>query len=93
MKQALINGMSLIKSSAYRYKILKSIEDRIKTPAEISRDIEIRLNHVSMFLKDLRENEMVVCLNADSKKGRLYRITDFGKDVLKRVDAGGGDAK
>ncbi|MCG2723320.1 MarR family transcriptional regulator [archaeon] len=85
--------MSLIKSSAYRYKILKSIEERIKTPAEISRDIEIRLNHVSMFLKDLRENEMVVCLNADSKKGRLYQITDFGKNVLKRVDKGGGDAK
>lgn len=90
MKQEVIRGMSLVKSSRYRYEILKSVEQNIRTPAEISRGIKIRLNHVSMFLKDLRENNLVVCLNADSRKGRLYQITELGRDVLNRIDAGGG---
>ncbi len=85
MNEKLIAGISLIKSSNYRYKILKSIGNEIKTPSEIAKEVDIRLNHVSMFLKELKESNLVVCLNESAKKGRLYRLTELGKSVIKNI--------
>ena len=45
--------------------------------------IEIRLNHISNFLKDLKDNKLIICLNEDEKRGRLYQITELGKKVVK----------
>ncbi len=53
------------------------------TPSEISDKTKIRLNHVSNFLKDLKDNNLVICLNDSDKRGRLYQITDLGKKVAK----------
>lgn len=85
MQKQLINGLSLVKSSEYRCKILKSLGTDIKTPSEIAKDTKIRLNHVSMFLKDLKENGLVKCLNEDKRKGRLYQLTGLGKDVIAKL--------
>lgn len=51
-------------------------------PSEIAKSVAIRLNHVSMFLADLKENGLVTCLNEESKRGRLYELTDLGKRVV-----------
>jgi len=40
------------------------------------------INHVSNFLKEFKENNLVVCLNEEEKRGRLYQITDNGKKLL-----------
>ena len=85
MDKEIINGISLLKSSDYRYKIMKSIGNDMKTPSEISNMIGIRLNHVSMFLSELKRNGLIECLNEENRKGRLYRITELGKDVLSRT--------
>ena len=85
MDEKLIEGISLVKSSIYRYKILKSIGNDIKTPSEIARGVDIRLNHVSMFLKELKGNNLVMCLNENAKKGRLYQLTELGKNVIKNI--------
>ena len=81
----MINGLSLVKSSNYRYNILKTIGNEIKTPSEIANQLKIRLNHISMFLKELKENKLVECLNEETKKGRLYRLTRLGKDVINSI--------
>ena len=86
MQKQMIKGISLIKSSEYRFKILKSIGNNIKTPSEISKEIKIRLNHISSFLKELKENNLVECLNEDTKKGRLYRLTKLGKNVIAKFN-------
>jgi len=38
---------------------------------------------VSNFLKDLKDNKLIVCLNDNDKRGRLYQITELGKKVVK----------
>ena len=63
---------------------MRAIGDSIKMPSEIATITNIRLNHVSMFLKNLKENNLVECLNEDSKKGRLYQLTRLGKDVISK---------
>ncbi|WP_295621588.1 hypothetical protein [uncultured Methanobrevibacter sp.] len=37
---------------------------------------------MSKHLRYLREKELAYLLNPDYKRGRLYRITDLGIDVL-----------
>lgn len=84
MEKQLIKGISIIKNSEYRRKILISLSDvNYLTPSEISEKTKIRLNHVSNFLKDLKDNNLVVCLNDNDKRGRLYQITELGKKVAK----------
>ena len=41
MQKQMIKGISLIKSSEYRLKILKSIGNNMKTPSEISKEIKM----------------------------------------------------
>ena len=84
MDKQMIKGISLIKNSEYRKKILISLNDvNYLTPSEIAEKTKIRLNHVSNFLKDLKDNKLIICLNEDDKRGRLYQITELGKKVVK----------
>ena len=79
----MIKGVSLLKNSEYRKKILESLSDvSYLTPSEISEKTKIRLNHVSNFLKDLKDNKLIMCLNDEEKRGRLYKITELGKKVI-----------
>ena len=72
-----------VMASEYRTNILKSIGEDIKIPSAIAEDIGLRTNHVSNVLKDLKENNLVVCLNEDARKGRLYKNTELGLEILK----------
>ncbi len=85
MRDDLIKGVSLLKSSEYRLKITMSLKGGIKTPSEMSKLTEIRLNHISKSLKELKENGLVECLNEESRKGRLYRLTKLGVEVLNEL--------
>ena len=80
----MIKGVSLLKNSGYRRKILESLsKNDYLTPSEISEKTKIRLNHVSNFLKDLKDNDLIICLNDEEKRGRLYKITKLGEKVIK----------
>ncbi|WP_405289777.1 transcriptional regulator [Methanobrevibacter sp.] len=75
--------LGYVMASEYRTNIIKSIGESIKIPSAIAEDIGLRTNHVSNVLKDLKENDLVVCLNEDARKGRLYKNTDLGLEILK----------
>ena len=81
----MINAISVLKSSDYRTRIIKAIGEEILTPSEIASKTEIRLNHVSMFLTDLKKNKLVKCLNEENKKGRLYELTELGKNAINKL--------
>jgi len=85
MNDNFINGLSMIKASSYRRKILESVQDEIHTPSEISKITDIRLNHVSNILAELVEVNLVECLNDYAKKGRLYQITELGYEIIKKA--------
>jgi len=72
-----------VMASEYRCNIIKSIGESIKIPSAIAEDIGLRTNHVSNVLKDLKEQGIVVCLNEEARKGRLYKNTDLGLKILK----------
>ena len=57
----------------------------MKTPSEISKESGIRLNHVSLYLSELKKSELVECLNENAKKGRLYHLTNLGENVFETI--------
>jgi predicted transcriptional regulator len=88
MEQRVIKGVSKMKTSSYRVKILKSLEGKkYLTPSEISKETGIRLNHISNFLKDLKDDKLLICLNETEKRGRLYALTELGKEVIKEYES------
>lgn len=65
-----------IEKSQYRSKVLKSLSNDTKMPSQIAKDTGIVQNHSSNTLRQLKERDLVECINPEVRKGRLYRQTD-----------------
>lgn len=81
-----LTEMSYVKISTYRTKVMKSLEDEVKIPSKIAEDAEIRQNHISKVLAELKAHELVECINPEVRKGRLYRLTDKGDEIVKNIN-------
>ena len=78
--------ISYVEISQYRKKVMKSLEGNVKIPTAIARDSGIRTNHISKVLGELKEHEIVECINPEVRKGRLYRHTEKGEIVSKNIN-------
>lgn len=85
MDEEIIKLASFIKSSKNRQKVVFSLYENVKIPSEIAEEHKLRLNYISMILKELKEKHIVECLNENSKRGRLYRLTKEGNDAVKFI--------
>ena len=65
---------------------MKALEDDVKIPSQIAKDSEIRQNHISKVLSELKAHELVECINPEVRKGRLYRLTDKGNELVKNIE-------
>ena len=75
-----------VRISSYRYNTMKVLSrEQVKIPKQISYEAHIRKNHISKILRDLKEHGLVECINEESRKGRLYRLTILGEQVQKEV--------
>lgn len=71
--------------SSYRVKTVKALKDDVKTPTKIAEDTGIRKNHISKVLKELKTSGVAECINEDFRKGRLYRLTSLGDEIVKKL--------
>ena len=55
----------------------------VKIPSQIAKDTGIVQNHISNSLRQLKEHELVECINPEVRKGRLYRLTDKGDEIVR----------
>ncbi len=44
------------------------------------------LPNVSSKLNDLQSQGLIECINQGEKKGRIYRITEDGKNIMKAIE-------
>ena len=86
MGDNLKDEIDYIKNSQYRTKVMKTLDGNVKIPSEIANDTEIVQNHISATLRQLKEHELIECINPEVRKGRLYRLTEYGKDVVKNLE-------
>lgn len=75
-----------VNKSSYRIRVLKSIGEDAKMPKEIASDSGILPNHISNVLRQLKEKEIVECINPEVRKGRLYRLSDNGLNLLNSLE-------
>lgn len=72
-------------SDKYRTKVIKTLDGEVKIPTVIAKDSGIRTNHVSKVLSELKAHELIECINPEARKGRLYRLTDKGDELVKNL--------
>ena len=86
LSDEILKEMSYVKISTYRTKVMKSLDDEVKMPSQIAKDSNILQNHISAVLRQLKEHELVECINPEVKKGRLYRLTEKGENIVKNIE-------
>ena len=85
LSDEMLKEMSYVKISKYRTKVMKSLDGDVKIPTAIAKDSDIRPNHISKVLAELKAHELVECINPEVRKGRLYRLTDKGDEIVKNL--------
>ena len=78
--------LSYVKISSYRAKTVRALKDEVKIPIQIADDAGIRRNHVSKVLHELKDAGIAECINEDSRKGRLYRLTPLGDEIAQNLE-------
>ena len=76
-----------IKRGSRRKSILEELQ-KAKEPLsanDISKVLNIAISQTSFSLKELVEKKLVECLNPSDKIGKVYRITNDGKEILDGV--------
>lgn len=86
LSDEMLAEISYVKISTYRTKAMKALEDNVKIPSIIARDSGIRTNHISKVLAELKAHELVECINPEVRKGRLYRHTEKGDQIVKNLE-------
>lgn len=86
LSDEMLTKISYVKISSYRTKVMKSLDGDVKIPTIIAKDSDIRSNHISKVLAELKSHELVECINPEARKGRLYRLTDKGKKVTENIN-------
>jgi len=80
--------VSFVISSRYRVIVLKRLAEGPSTPSQIASDADVGIAHVSRALQRLRERDLVdLLVSDDRKKGRVYGLTEPGRDVWEKIEA------
>lgn len=64
----MLTEISYVQTSKYRERVMKSLADEVKMLSQIAKDSDIRQAHISNVLKQLKEHELVECINSEVKK-------------------------
>lgn len=81
MDDETLKKFAYVNISSYRNRTVKSLQNEIKTPTEISRDTGINRSHMSNVLRELKQSGIVECINEEVRKGRIYRLTGTGEEI------------
>ena len=83
----ILKPLGYVMASSYRLSVIKYIGNGVKIPSDIAKKIGVRTNHISNVLADLKENGLVICLNEDAHKGRLYKNTELSIEIINYLDS------
>ena len=86
LSDEMLTEISYVNISKYRTKVMKSLDGEVLIPTQIAKNSGIRTNHISKVLSELKAHELVECINPEVRKGRLYRLTDKGDEVVKNLE-------
>jgi DNA-binding MarR family transcriptional regulator len=56
------------------------------TPKQISVNTKIYLSHVSRILNELSKKRIIECLTPDLKRGKVFALTNEGKEIAENLE-------
>jgi len=77
--------LGFVLASTYRTNVMLMLGSRMATPKQMAKVTNLRIGHVSNVLKSLVDRELIECVNAEAKRGRIYRLTPKGKRVFEMM--------
>jgi len=72
-------------ASKYRNRIVLCLAEKPKTPKEIAQELGFYISHVSSTLSDLSREGTVECLNPSQRRGKMFSLTDIGRELEKEL--------
>lgn len=80
-----LEQVAYVLASDHRKNIILFMGDELYSPKQIGDAINVRTNHISNLLAQLRKYNLVYNTTPHIRKGRLYSLTDDGKRVLEYI--------
>lgn len=74
-----------VMASKYRRVIMEKLSKKNYLPSSLAKETKYRFSHISRALKELEIRRLVKCLNVNSKKGKIYMLTELGVEILKLI--------
>lgn len=76
-----------VMSSKIRYNILISLKKSVETPTSLSTKNNIHISAVSRALRELKEKNLVQCLNKGREsKRKYYALTEEGLKIIEKIN-------
>ena len=78
---------AFIQASTYRQRVMKYLyKAYFGTPTQIALNSQLRTNHISKVLRELKEKGLIICINEGSRKGRVYKLTKIGNELMENFE-------
>ena len=78
-------SLGYVMAGKYRKAVLIALQTGALSPTEITRQTNCYQSRISQALTDLASRDLVVCVNPDDRKGKLYRLTQDGERVYSQI--------
>lgn len=80
-----LKDYSFVVSGSFRKKVFLELKNK-KTPSQIAQNLKASTTQVSRALKQLKKRNLVECLTPEAKKGKLFSLTNKGKELFSEMD-------
>lgn len=86
MSDKALTALGFVLRGKTRENVFKELE-KPTVPSKIAQKTGIRAGTVSRTLLELLKEELVRCVNPKAKRGRVYQLTELGKQVFELIAA------
>lgn len=77
--------VGFVKASQIRIDVLRKLDEKPMSPKDLKHELSIHFPQVSLTLKQMCEKNLVECLTSSCSKGKIYAITEAGREILKEL--------
>lgn len=81
-----IDAFAYVKRSKNRQQVIQVLSKGRKTPNDIVEKMDARFSLISRTLSELKDKNIVECINEQDRVGRIYRLTDIGIQISEELE-------
>ena len=79
------NLISFVMASEPRFQILIYLREKVRTPTELTKKMDVPISRTSAVLKELQEKGLVKCLTPKRRKSKMFDLTNKGEKILEGI--------